>query len=66
MCPVLEVDDDGIGMPEGMDISNTESMGLHLVTILSEDQLEGKIELSRDGGTNIHIQFKKHTYKSRI
>jgi two-component sensor histidine kinase len=63
---VLEVSDNGIGISEDLDVRNAESMGLHLVTILSEDQLHGKIELSRTGGTNFHVQFKKHTYKTRI
>ncbi len=63
---MLEVSDNGIGIPEELDIRNTGSMGLHLVTILSEDQLHGKIELNRTGGTRFQIQFKKHTYKARI
>ena len=63
---VLEVSDNGIGLPEELDIRNTDSIGLHLVTILSEDQLEGKIELHRVDGTNFHIQFKKRAYKERI
>ncbi len=63
---LLEVSDNGVGMPEELDIRNTESMGLHLVTILSENQLEGKIELSRVDGTKFYIKFKKHEYKARV
>ncbi len=63
---VLEISDNGIGMPEELNIRNSESMGLHLVTILSEDQLHGKIKLNRTGGTHFHIRFKKRTYKVRI
>ncbi len=58
---VLEVSDNGIGMPEKLDFRNTESLGLHLVTIISEDQLHGKIELNRTDGTDFQIRFKKHT-----
>jgi len=47
---VLEVSDNGIGMPEKLDFRNTKSLGLHLVTILSEDQLHGTIELNRTDG----------------
>ena len=43
----LTVSDDGIGIPENIDFRNTESLGLDLVTILAEDQLEGKIALDR-------------------
>jgi len=63
---VLEVGDNGIGMPEDLDFRNTASMGLQLVNILSEDQLPGKIELDRAGGTTFRIRFKNHKYAARI
>ncbi len=63
---VLEVSDNGISISEELDIRNIESMGLYLVTMLSEKQLEGKIELNRVDGTNFHIRFKKRIYKARI
>ena len=63
---VLEVGDNGIGMPEDLDFRNTASMGLHLVNILSEDQLHGKIELDRAGGATFRIRFKNHKYEARI
>jgi len=63
---VLEVGDNGIGMPEDLDFRNTASMGLYLVNILSEDQLHGKIELDRAGGTTFRIRFKNHKYAARI
>jgi len=63
---VLEVSDNGIGMPDKLDFRNTESLGLHLVTILSEDQLHGKIELNRTDGTSFCIRFKKYAYKERV
>ncbi|MBW2320719.1 MAG: hypothetical protein JRF31_07705 [Deltaproteobacteria bacterium] len=54
----LLVGDDGIGLPEDLDITHTESMGLNLVKILALDQLKGRIEIDREGGTKIHIRFK--------
>jgi two-component sensor histidine kinase/HAMP domain-containing protein len=62
----LTVSDNGVGIPEDLDLRNTESLGLHLVTILSEDQLDGKIELNRTGGTKFHIQFKREIYRGRV
>ncbi len=62
----LRVSDDGIGLPEDLDFRKTESLGLHLVTILAEDQLEGKVELNRDRGTRYSIQFKMQRYKARV
>ena len=55
----LSLSDDGIGIPEDIDIRHTQSLGLELVRILAEDQLEGKIKLKRARGTTYHIQFKK-------
>jgi len=55
----LTVSDDGIGIPDGVDIQNAESMGLQLVHLLAENQLDGKIEVDRDGGTSFRIRFEK-------
>jgi len=54
----LIVSDNGVGIPEEVDFRNTESLGLHLVTILAEGQLHGDIKLEREGGTSFHIGFK--------
>jgi len=54
----LTVRDDGVGIPKGIDITTTKSLGLHLVAILAEDQLNGEIRVSRIGGTTIQIIFK--------
>ena len=62
----LKVGDDGVGLPEELDISNTDTMGLHLVQILAENQLGGKIETNRTEGTQFNIKFKKKEYKKRI
>jgi two-component sensor histidine kinase len=46
----LIIRDNGIGIPEDMDWKNPPSLGLRLVTSLTE-QLNGTIELDRTGGT---------------
>ncbi len=51
---VLVVGDDGIGLPEGFDFRNTESLGLRLVNSLV-DQLGGTIDLSKNNGTEFTI-----------
>ena len=50
----LIIRDDGVGMPEHLDWRNTASLGLQLVITLVE-QLDGTIELTRDGGTKYTI-----------
>lgn len=55
----LLVSDDGVGMPETVDFRTTESLGLRLVTILAEDQLNGEIHLDRQNGTAFSVIFGK-------
>lgn len=54
----LKVSDNGVGIPSDVDFRKTESLGLRLVTILAEDQLQGKIDLDRSRGTEFIIKFK--------
>ena len=56
---VLEVSDNGIGIPDNLDIENTESLGLRLVTMLAKDQLNGTIDLDITGGTVLHVRFRR-------
>ena len=54
----LTVSDDGVGLPEGFDFNTTKTLGLHLVKILVEDQLQGKLEVVSDKGTTFKVEFK--------
>ena len=60
------VSDNGIGFPDKLDIRNTQSLGLQLVTGLIEDQLGGKIEINKDKGTEFRIRFKELKHKKKI
>lgn len=59
----LCISDDGIGLPESTDFRNTRSLGLKLVQWLAEGQLEGKVILKREKGTEFLIKFKELTKK---
>jgi two-component sensor histidine kinase len=54
---VLTVKDNGVGMPESLDIQNSETLGLQLITTLVS-QLGGKLEVKKGGGTEFIIEFK--------
>jgi two-component sensor histidine kinase len=54
---IMKVQDNGIGLPKELDLNNIKSLGLQLVTNLT-NQLEGEIELSREGGTCFQIKLK--------
>lgn len=55
----LEVSDDGVGLPPELDITRTASLGMQLIYLIVE-QLKGKIEVSREGGTGIRILFSEY------
>ncbi|MDP3097620.1 MAG: PAS domain S-box protein [Syntrophales bacterium] len=50
-------EDNGAGFPAGMDFRNTETLGLQLVNMLVA-QLDGAIEMVRNGGTRYVITLK--------
>lgn len=58
---VLRVSDNGIGLPKKMDIDNLNSLGLKLVSILTQDQLFGKLRFgfNKDKETKFTIIFPK-------
>ncbi|HEX8515087.1 MAG TPA: PAS domain S-box protein [Bacteroidia bacterium] len=62
---VLEVADNGIGLPKEIDYRNTQSLGLQLVVTLT-DQLNGSIEMDSSNGTKYTIIFKQNQVKNRI
>jgi PAS domain S-box-containing protein len=53
----LNVSDDGIGLPQGFDIRATKSLGLQLVSSLTE-QLDGTLVVRSDRGTEFTISFQ--------
>jgi len=55
----MTVRDDGVGLPEGFDINTTKTLGLHLVKILVEDQLQGKLEVVSDKDATFKVEFKR-------
>ncbi len=63
---VLTVRDDGVGIPDDVDIRHTESMGMGLVTGLVENQLGGQLELDRTGGTCFTIVFSRESARRSI
>ena len=52
----LIVSDNGIGIPETIDFRESDSLGMILVSTLS-DQLEGTVEIDRTAGTKFTIRF---------
>jgi PAS domain S-box-containing protein len=53
---ILIVEDNGKGLPAGLDFRNTETLGFQLVNNLTA-QIDGNIELDRSHGTRFEITF---------
>lgn len=60
----LSVRDDGIGLRENLDPSQSDSFGLQLVSMLAE-QLRGEITIDRSAGTNFIVRFKPLHYSNK-
>jgi PAS domain S-box-containing protein len=54
----LIIRDDGIGLPENLDVESAESLGLQLVTTLIT-QIGGELEIVVSKGTSFNILFKE-------
>lgn len=54
----LTVQDSGIGLPKGLDLQHTNSLGLRLVRALTR-QLKGKLEMYNHNGAVFEIAFPK-------
>ena len=61
----LIVSDNGVSVPDKLNVGNSKTFGLKLITDLVENQLEGTLDLNRDNGTEFRIRFKEMKYKKR-
>ncbi len=53
----MVIADDGVGLPKDFDITSAETLGIQLVVNLVH-QLQGTMDLERDGGVRYTIRFK--------
>ncbi len=54
----LVVQDNGIGLPESVDPSKKQTLGMSLIYLLTE-QLRGTVAIDREGGTQYTVRFRK-------
>jgi PAS domain S-box-containing protein len=53
----LSVADNGVGLPADLNLEKSETLGLRLVKMLSQ-QINGSIKVDRSVGTVFHLQFR--------
>lgn len=61
----LIIEDDGVGLPSDLDLENTDTLGLSLVTNLVS-QLGGTLNLNLENGTAYLIQFRQVEVKEKV
>lgn len=54
---ILEVADDGVGLPPSFDPKESQSTGFNLVYLLGEGQLGGKLLIKSEQGTRVTLTF---------
>ncbi|MDZ4171273.1 MAG: histidine kinase, partial [Methanobacteriaceae archaeon] len=52
----LTVKDDGVGIPKDFDIEKSDSLGMQLITNLTQ-QLDGELEIIKSPGATFNIKF---------
>ena len=57
----LIVEDDGTGLPKGIDFKSTNSLGLRIVNSLTE-QIDGELTLDNSMGSKFIIKFEEESY----
>jgi PAS domain S-box-containing protein len=62
----LTFSDNGIGMPEDINLDRTGSLGLTIVRTLVVTQIKGKLEMKTQNGTSFTIRFKDKGLPKRI
>jgi two-component sensor histidine kinase len=55
---ILSIRDDGAGFPPQIDHLHTETLGLQLVRMLTE-QIEGELRLDTTSGTEFVVEFPR-------
>jgi PAS domain S-box-containing protein len=55
---MLQVKDDGVGIPEGLDFRKTETLGMQIINTLV-GQIDGRLELDCREGTTFQFRFNE-------
>jgi PAS domain S-box-containing protein len=62
----LVISDDGVGVQEGIDLTNTDTLGMQLFQTIAVDQLMGDIKIDTDNGLTFTIHFQDVSYEARV
>ncbi|MFW6296829.1 MAG: histidine kinase dimerization/phosphoacceptor domain -containing protein, partial [Halothece sp.] len=60
----LVVKDNGVGFSEELDITKLDSLGMELISTLTQ-QIKGNLEIKQDNGTTFILTFSERNYRKR-
>lgn len=63
---LIEVSDNGVGLPEGFSAESDSRLGLETVIDLVEHQLGGEVTFESKNGCTCRISIKKELYRPRV
>ena len=59
----MTVRDNGVGLPPGLDLTKTQSLGLKLVNFLAKHQMRANVEVNSTAGTEFVFRFGEQVKK---
>jgi PAS domain S-box-containing protein len=63
---ILQIEDDGVGLPDGFTLDSSTSMGMEIVSILTQ-QLDGRLQYESANGAFFEISFpRKEKHVSEV
>jgi PAS domain S-box-containing protein len=63
---IMEVSDNGVGLPANLDLSNVHSLGLKLIQGLLKKQLKGSLGVITEGGTAFLLRWPMPDEKEKM
>ena len=60
---IINVTDNGDGVPPGFNMEQADSLGFHIVKILVEEDLKGKLSLENGNGLAVTVKFPKTLFR---
>ncbi|MDG5815490.1 PAS domain S-box protein [Chitinispirillales bacterium ANBcel5] len=62
----LSIEDNGVGLPKGFDVTKTPTLGIQIVLQITRHQLHGSARAESNGGLHWSIEFSDNIYETRV
>ncbi len=62
----LCVADNGVGLPPGLDVQSSDTLGMQIIFSAVEHQLQGQVEFQAEAGLTCRVRLKDSLYTRRV